>query len=108
MECGFRCTVFDCPHMRDLEAHHINSRPSDNRKENLIMLCPNHHSMATTGTIDRKACQMYKERRSSTPITTEQILETIKKTTKETLQSELKKIIQRNTTKFVKVESEDT
>ena len=94
--------------MIDLEAHHINSDPSDNRKENLIMLCPNHHALATKGETDKKLWKMVKERRNSTPISTEQILETIRKTTKETLQSELNKIDQRKQTKSVKMEGADS
>lgn len=42
-------------------AMHVNSDPTDNRDENLIVLCPNHHVMADRGKIDRKACRLYKE-----------------------------------------------
>lgn len=37
--CGFDCVV---------EVHHLNHNHSDNRLENLIPLCPNHHQMLHT------------------------------------------------------------
>ena len=60
VECGHKCAIHNCPQMQNLEAHHINSNPSDNRIDNLIMLCPTHHTMADRGVIDRPACKLYK------------------------------------------------
>ena len=34
-----------CGFDKIVEVHHINEVHSDNRKENLVFLCPNHHSM---------------------------------------------------------------
>ena len=62
VESGHKCSVPMCQKSHTLEFHHINGNPSDNKKSNLIVLCPNHHAMATEGKIDRKECQAYKER----------------------------------------------
>lgn len=62
VECGHECTIPSCHEKANLEFHHINSNPLDNRDENLIVLCPNHHAMADRGKIDRKACMLYKEK----------------------------------------------
>ena len=77
VECGHKCSVHNCHEMQNLEGHHINSNPSDNRSENIIMLCPNHHTMADRKVIDRKSCKMYKGMLGSGPITGVQILESI-------------------------------
>ena len=53
---GYKCSMTNCPVTNPLEFHHINGDPRDNRIENLIVLCSNHHGMATEGIIDRKAC----------------------------------------------------
>ena len=60
--CGHRCSVPFCKEKNNLIIHHINSDPSDNREENLIVLCRNHHAMADKGEIDRKECIEYKNR----------------------------------------------
>ena len=62
VECSHKCSVPFCPEKHNLEFHHINGNPSDNKKSNLIVFCPNHHAMATRGKIDRKECKSYKER----------------------------------------------
>ncbi len=66
VDCGHQCSVPFCYETHNLEFHHINGNPSDNRKSNLIVLCPNHHTMATRGKIDRKECKSYKERLKQT------------------------------------------
>ena len=97
VECGHKCTIHNCYQTRDLEVHHINSNPSDNRKENLVMFCPNHHTMADRGEMSRKECRKYKEiLRRSIPISGEQILETNRKMLKEYLDTLLEKIIRRH------------
>lgn len=77
VDCGHRCTIHSCAEIQNLEAHHINGIPSDNRPENIIMLCPNHHTLADRGTIDKEACRMYKNRLGNNPVTAVQILESI-------------------------------
>lgn len=67
IECGYRCSVPRCPAEATLEIHHINEDPSDNRPENLLVLCANHHGQATKGTIDRKACKTMKEAIAEAP-----------------------------------------
>ena len=99
VECGHKCTIHNCSIMQNLEAHHINSKPSDNRIDNLIMLCPTHHTMADRGIIDRTSCKMYKAKLESQQTTkAEQILENT-----EFIKNELKQIKKpkksRNTTK---------
>jgi hypothetical protein len=62
VECSHKCSVPFCLETHDLEFHHINGDPSDNKKSNIIVFCPNHHTMADRGKIDRKECAAYKER----------------------------------------------
>lgn len=40
-----QCEYEGCAYCQNLELHHINGNPSDNRLENLQLLCPNHHAM---------------------------------------------------------------
>ncbi len=61
MEVGFKCPIPHCTHEApSLEIHHINENPSNNEYENLIALCPTHHSMVTRGIIDRKSVKLFK------------------------------------------------
>ena len=61
VEAGHRCAIPTCRHI-EVEVHHIvpwaNSR--EHRYDNLIALCPNCHSRADRGDIDRKSLQLYK------------------------------------------------
>ena len=41
--------------------HHINSDPSDNREDNLILLCPNCHTQADNRFFEKKELLLYKE-----------------------------------------------
>ena len=43
------------------EIHHINSDPSDNRENNLILLCPNCHTQAHNKIYEAKELLLYKE-----------------------------------------------
>jgi hypothetical protein len=74
VECGHKCTIHNCPQMQNLEAHHINGDPSDNRMDNLIMLCPTHHTMGDRGIIDKISFKMYKEKLDPQQSKAEQIL----------------------------------
>lgn len=62
VECGHKCTIHLCDEKTTLDVHHINGNPSDNRKENLIVLCANHHRLAEKKEIDRKALVAHKNR----------------------------------------------
>ncbi len=63
LECGYACSVPRCGATHGLEFHHINADPGDNREENLLVLCANHHSMvgAPNTKLDRKACELLKK-----------------------------------------------
>jgi hypothetical protein len=45
-----------------LDFHHIDGDPNNNAFENLLVLCSNHHRLATEGKIDKKACKLIKKR----------------------------------------------
>lgn len=66
VESGHKCGVSRCNESHHLEIHHINGDPSDNRESNLIVLCRNHHALAESGEIDRKALVAYKQRLGQT------------------------------------------
>lgn len=103
LECGFKCSMTLCTERSNLEAHHINFKPSDNGKQNLIMFCRNHHAMANNKEIDKKACLLLKEmlRRSmpvihdmfrKSPSEGELIIASLDKSRKDNAQSGLEKI----------------
>lgn len=65
-----KCEIPGCNYCSKLELHHINGDPTDNRLENLQLLCPNHHSetpnfrgknssIASHGRLHRSADEMY-------------------------------------------------
>ena len=61
VEAGHRCAIPTCRHI-DVEIHHIVPwhKCKVHKYENLIALCPNCHSLADAGKIDRKSLRMYK------------------------------------------------
>lgn len=61
IECGYKCSVPQCStQWPTLQQHHIDGNPSNNEIGNILMLCPTHHQMVTSGHIDRKSCEMLK------------------------------------------------
>ncbi len=77
----------NCPVQDNLEVHHINGKRHDSkRKENLLMLCPNHHAKAERGIIDRKACLMIKENLKKTSLSAEAFLESNRRAVREEVQ----------------------
>jgi len=76
VESGHKCSVSRCNESHSLEIHHIDGDPSDNRESNLIVLCRNHHALAESGKIDRKALVAYKQRLGQT--NTEETLKEMK------------------------------
>lgn len=66
IECGFKCSVPLCPiQWPTLQRHHIDENPSNNDNGNLLLLCPTHHQMVTSGHIDNATCKMLKQLLSS-------------------------------------------
>jgi len=61
VQCGYKCSVPRCNTTESLEFHHINKKPNDNRKENIVVFCANHHHQADIGKITTKACQVMKQ-----------------------------------------------
>ena len=61
VEAGHRCAIPTCRHI-EAEVHHIVPWTMCKKHEydNLIALCPNCHSRADRGSIDRKSLQLYK------------------------------------------------
>ncbi len=62
IECGYRCSVPNCAtQWPTLQFHHIDENPSNNANGNVLMLCPTHHQMVTSGHIDKKSCELLKK-----------------------------------------------
>lgn len=61
IEAGFCCSVRGCTVSDSLEFHHIDGEAVNSVYDNLLVLCSNHHTLATKGMIDRKACQQIKK-----------------------------------------------
>jgi hypothetical protein len=62
IECGYKCSVPRCEiHWPILQFHHINGDRSDSALKNILVLCPTHHQMATSGDMDRPACESLKQ-----------------------------------------------
>lgn len=61
IECGYKCSVPRCNITDSLEFHHINGKPSDNRKDNVVVLCAVHHHQADIKKISKKACSIMKK-----------------------------------------------
>lgn len=62
VEAGHRCAIPTCRVLAGLQIHHIEdyARVREHKFENLILLCANCHSLATSGVMDRKAVKAYK------------------------------------------------
>ena len=61
IQCGYKCSVPRCNTPESLEFHHINKKPDDNRKGNIVVLCAVHHHQADIGRISAKACHIMKQ-----------------------------------------------
>ena len=63
VEAGHRCAIPTCRYI-DVEVHHIVpwSKRQSHEYNNLIALCPNCHSRADKGKIDRKSLVSYKNK----------------------------------------------
>jgi hypothetical protein len=61
IQCGYKCSVPRCDVAQSLEFHHINRKPTDNREENIVVLCAVHHHQAHVGKISAEACLIMKE-----------------------------------------------
>lgn len=61
VEAGHRCAIPACRHI-EVEVHHITpwSKCREHKYENLIALCPNCHTRADRGDIDRKSLRLHK------------------------------------------------
>ena len=61
IEAGHRCAIHTCRHI-DTEIHHIIpwEQCKKHEYENLIALCPNCHTRADKGEIDKKSLRRYK------------------------------------------------
>lgn len=81
IESGHKCAILRCAiDAPNLELHHIDGIPSNHDPDNLIPLCPNHHSMAERGHIDRLAINMYKSAlRGSLNVALDQMAKTVDK-----------------------------
>lgn len=57
IECGFKCSVHNCPtQWPTLQFHHIDEDPSNNKPLNILILCPTHHQMVTSKDISHQDC----------------------------------------------------
>jgi hypothetical protein len=61
IQCGYKCSMPKCSTTESLVFHHINKKPDDNRRENIIVLCAVHAHLADTGRITAKACKRLKQ-----------------------------------------------
>lgn len=61
LEAGFKCAFPSCA-FTDVEIHHIENwaRVKEHSYDNLIALCPNHHTRATLGKIPAKSLKLLK------------------------------------------------
>ena len=56
---SFECGVPRCREDVGLEVHHIDFDPSNNSVNNLIVLCPNHHTKAHTGELSQNELRVH-------------------------------------------------
>ncbi len=90
VECCHKCSIPNCLIQVGLQPHHINFKRNDNRKENILMLCPNHHDLATKRIITRLECQLYKKNlKNITPLSGESMLEMINECTRKAVREEV-------------------
>jgi len=61
VEAGFKCSIRYCTVDSALEFHHIDSNPSNNLSDNILVVCSNHHALCSQGKIDKKACRVIKK-----------------------------------------------
>jgi hypothetical protein len=62
IEAGFKCSIPNCPiQVPTIHFHHIDENPSNNDISNILILCPTHHQMVTSGSIDKTSCELLKE-----------------------------------------------
>ncbi len=61
VEAGHRCAIPTCRYIQ-VDLHHIIpwTKRKEHKYENLIALCPNCHTRADRGEIDRKSLRLYK------------------------------------------------
>ncbi len=62
VEAGHQCGIWRCQITSHLERHHIDENPSNNDPDNLILLCRQHHAMATAGEITKLEQKEYKRK----------------------------------------------
>jgi hypothetical protein len=60
VECGYKCSVPNCNVAQSLEFHHVDSDPSNNQKNNIVVLCAVHHHQADTNRISRRSLNLMK------------------------------------------------
>lgn len=61
LECGYRYSVPHCHNEGALDFHHIDGNLANSLPDNLIVLCSNHHRLASAGKIDSLACKEMKK-----------------------------------------------
>lgn len=61
IEAGYCCSMPGCTQATALDFHHIDGDCTNHEFDNLLVLCSNHHRLATSGQIDRKACRLIKK-----------------------------------------------
>ncbi|MBI4998045.1 MAG: HNH endonuclease [Rhodocyclales bacterium] len=60
VECGYKCSVPNCGVSQSLEFHHIDANPSNNAKDNIIVLCAVHHHQSDIKAISRRSLRYMK------------------------------------------------
>lgn len=60
VECGYKCSIQRCETSQSLEFHHIDGDPSNNSKENIIVLCAVHHHQADLKKIGKRSLRFIK------------------------------------------------
>lgn len=90
IECCHKCSIPNCQIQIGLQPHHINYKHNDNKNENILMLCPNHHDLATKRIITKLECQLYKKNlRNITSLSDGRLLEMITECTRKAVREEV-------------------